>query len=246
MPLDLITRARRAGRTILSTAAALADAAGRPFKEADLRKGGEHAKPAGRGARPWTYAAIAGGLTPSKLAAMFVAADSGDNVELLTLASDIERRDSHAGAQLRTRKLALASLPWKVEAVSDDTREVALAEELQALVERPEFTFLVIDLMDAVSKGYSVAEITWERGARWSPRAFIWRDQRHFTLDPENGTTLRLRTEAQPKDGEEMPAFCFVAHVPRLASGPLATSGLVRPLAVMYSVKTLGLAAWLA
>lgn len=37
-----------------------------------------------------------------------------------------------------------------------------LTEELQALVSRPEFTFLAIDLMDAVSKGYSVAEITWE------------------------------------------------------------------------------------
>jgi len=240
---DFLSRARR---RVLATAAALVDAFGRPFKEADLRKGGEYAKPAGRGARPWTYAAIAGGLTPSKLAAMFTAADSGDNVELLTLATDIERRDSHAGAQLRTRKLALASLPWQVEAVSDDAREVALAEELQALVSRPEFTFLVIDLMDAVSKGYSVAEIAWERGAKWVPRKFTWRDQRHFALDSEDGTTLRLRTDEEPKNGVELPAFCFVSHVPRLASGPLATAGLVRPLAVMYSVKTLGVAAWLA
>lgn len=189
---------------------------------------------------------MASGLTPSKLAALFTAADQGDNANLLTLAADIERRDSHAGAQLRTRKLALAALPWQVEAASDAGADVKLAEELQGLVARPDFTFLVIDLMDAVMKGYSVAEIEWERGAKWTPLRFLWRDQRHFTLDKEDGTTLRLRTEAQPQNGEELPAFKFIAHVPRLASGPLATAGLVRPLSVMYSVKTLGVGAWLA
>lgn len=241
---DFLSRARATGRRILTGAAALADAFGRPFREADLRR--EHARPAGRGARPWTYAAVAGGLTPSKLAAMFTAADQGDTQELLTLAADVERRDSHIGAQLRTRKLALAGLPRLVEAASDDATEVALAEELQAIVSQPDFFFLVIDLLDAVSKGYSVAEIEWERGARWKPKKFTWRDQRHFALDKEDGTTLRLRTEEEPQNGVDLPAFKFVAHVPRLASGPLATAGLIRPLAVMYSVKTLGVAAWLA
>lgn len=215
-----------------------------PYKPADLTR--EFARPAGRGARPWTFAAVASGLTPSKLAQLFTSSDTGDNKDLLTLAADLERRDSHAGAQLRTRKLALAGLPWQVEAASNAAADVALALELQEVVKRPEFTFLVIDAMDAVLKGYSVAEIEWARGARYTPRRFVWRDPRHFVLDKEDGATLRLRTEAQPTEGEDLPAFKFITHTPRLASGPVATAGLVRPLAVMYSVKTLGVGAWLA
>lgn len=237
---SLLTRARRLAST---TAAKLADALGRPFQPADL--GREHARPAGRGARPWTYTAVASGLTPSKLAGILTAADQGDNAELLTLAGDIERRDCHTGAQLRTRKLALTALPWQVEAASDDPADVALAEELQGIIDRPDFGFLVIDAMDAIMKGYAVAEIEWERGAKWTPLRFIWRDQRHFVVDKEDGTTLRLRTEAKPTDGEDLPAFKFIAHIPRLTSGPLALAGLCRPLSVMYAVKTLGVGAWL-
>lgn len=244
MPFDLVSRARALSQRIRAGAAALVDSWGRPFKEAALRR--PTASPGASGSRPWKYDSVAAGLTPAKLAAMLTAADGGDTKDLLSLAFDLERRDSHAGAQLRTRKLALASLPWQVEAVSDAAPDKALAAELQAIVDDPEFTFLVIDLMDAVLKGYAVAEIEWARGDRWTPRRFIWRDQRHFVVDPNDGTTLRLRTDAQPKNGEDMPAFVFIQHVPRLASGPLATAGLVRPVAIMYLAKTLGVGAWLS
>lgn len=221
----------------------LLDHRGLPFKEAELRR--EQARPAGRGARPWTYAAVASGLTPSKLSALFTAADGGDHAELLTLAADIERRDSHTRAQLSTRKLALAGLPWQVEAASDDKAETDLAEEINAVLKRG-FSSLVVNCMDAVLKGYSVIEIEWLKGPKWIPARYIWRDPRHFAFDPEDGTTLRLRTDEKPKEGVDLPAFKFIAHVPTLVSGPVATAGLVRPLGVMYSVKTLGVGAWLA
>lgn len=221
----------------------LYDHRGEPVREPALRQ--ESARPARAGGRPWKYTSVASSLTPQKLGSMFAAADEGNNQELLTLATDIERRDPHAGAQLRTRKLALAGLPWKVDAASDADADVALAEELQAIVDRSEFAFLVVDLMDAVMKGYAVSEIEWSRGAKWSPTRFVWRDPRHFTLSKDDGTTLLLRTDAKPVDGEPMPAFKFISHVPRLASGPLATAGLVRPIAVCYSMKTLSVGSWL-
>lgn len=213
----------------------LYDHLGRPIKEADLRR--DQAPPASRGSRPWTYAVVASGLTPTRLAALFTAADVGDTAELLTLASEIERRDSHTRAQLATRKLALAGLPWHVEAASDDATEVAIADEITAIVQRPALQSCVVGAMDAVMKGY---------GPKWIPTSFTWRDQRHFALDKEDGTTLRLRTDTAPKDGVDLPAFKFITHIPQLVSGPVATAGLVRPLGVMYSVKTLGVGAWLA
>lgn len=186
----------------------LYDHLGRPIKEADLRR--DQAPPASRGSRPWTYAVVASGLTPTRLAALFTAADVGDTAELLTLASEIERRDSHTRAQLATRKLALAGLPWHVEAASDDATEVAIADEITAIVQRPVLQSCVVGAMDAVMKGYAVLEIGWLKGPKWIPTSFTWRDQRHFALDKEDGTTLRLRTDTAPKDGVDLPAFKFI------------------------------------
>lgn len=246
--MGLADRARAAirntWRLVLESAARLTDSEGRPFNSADL--GREHGAPMKSGPRAWGYASVATGLTPKKLAALIAAADGGTLTDLLTLAGEIERRDSHCNAQLRTRKLALAALPWKVDAVADDARSVALAEEVQALVNSPAFFFLVLHLMDAVLKGFAVVEIAWKRGAKWTPIGYTWRDQRHFAVSKDDGTTLRVRTEAQPQDGEDMPAFVYITHRPAYTSGPLTTAGLMRPLSVLYSIKTLGVGAWLA
>jgi len=223
---------------------ALVDHRGVPFnpKTADQAIG----RPGRAGPRPWKYGSVATGLTPTKLAGILKKADEGDATELLTLAEELERRDSHAGAQLRTRRLALAGLPWIVEAATDDKRDVDIAAELQAIVNGYAFSGLVFDMLDGILKPFAVSEIIWSRGERWKPVAFHWRDQRSFAIDPEDGRTLRLRTEAQPKEGEDLAAWKFICHTPRMFSGPVIKSGLVRPLSVMYSLKTLGLSSWLA
>jgi len=204
----------------------------------------ERARPAGTGPRPWKYASSTSTLTPSKLAGILKKADEGDVVELLTLAADIERRDSHVGAQLRTRRLALAGLPRVVEAASDDKSDVQIADELQRMVSGHAFSNLVFDLLDAVFKPYSICEIVWSYGEKWTPDKFIWRDPRSFAVSPEDGSTLLLRTLDNPK-GEPLDAWKYITHAPRQFSGPITTGGLVRPCSVMYSCKTLGMAAWL-
>jgi phage gp29-like protein len=223
---------------------ALLDHRGRPVDLKSLSR--ESARPGRAGPRPWKYASVASALTPEKLAGILKKADEGDTVDLLTLAEELERRDSHAGAQLRTRRLALAGRPWIVEAASDDKRDVQIADELQAQVRGYSFSAMVFNLLDGILKPYAVSEIMWARGERWKPAAFIWRDPRSFAVDLEDGHTLRLKTEAKPKEGEDLPAWKFIQHTPRMFSGPITKAGLVRPLGVMYSLKTLGLSAWLA
>ena len=218
-------------------------AAGKPTVTPTHEK--EVAAPAASGARAWTLSRVAATLTPSRLTSIFTAADGGDNQELLSLAAEVEQRDAHAGAQLRTRKLALVGCPWLVEATSDKPADVTLAAELQALVESPAWFGLALDLLDALMKGYSVCEIVWATNAkRWTPARFIHRDPRHFSISAEDGNTLRLRTEAAPKEGEDLQPYKWVVHTPRLSSGPLVRAGLVRALAPMYVLKGLGVAAW--
>lgn len=223
-------------------AAALKDKKGQKVDPKKLQE--ERARPASTGPRPWKYASSTATLTPSKLASTLKKADEGDCTDLLTLASDIERRDSHVGAQLRTRRLALAGLPWVVEAVGDSPADVKIADELQRLVRGHAFSTLVFDLLDAIFKPFAVCEIIWTPGEQWTPSRFVWRDPRSFVVSPEDGSTLLLKTVAAPK-GEELEPWKYIVHAPRQFSGPITTGGLVRPCSVMYSFKTLGLSAWL-
>lgn len=223
-------------------AATLKDKSGRKVDPKKLKE--ERARPAGTGPRPWKYASSTSTLTPSKLASTLKKADEGDCTDLLTLASDIERRDSHVGAQLRTRRLALAGLPWIVEAVGDLPEDVEIANQLQQMVKGHAFSTLVFDLLDAILKPYSVCEVIWSYGEQWTPQRFVWRDPRSFAVSLEDGSSLLLKTEANPK-GEPLDPWKYIIHAPRQFSGPITTGGLVRPIAVMYSFKTLGLAAWL-
>lgn len=222
---------------------ALLDAYGRPVSTTDMRQ--ESARPGRVGPRKWSQPGVAKGMTPRRLAAVFKAADDGDNIELLSLAAELERRDAHQRSQLTTRKQAVLGLEWVTEAASDNPRDVAIAAELDAIVQDDIWDDLVGHSLDGLLKGYAVSEIMWETGPRWTPTAFLWRDPRSFALDLEDGNTLRLRTDAQPRLGEDMPPFKFVVHAPAQVSGPLATAGLVRPLSVLYVLKTQGVRAWL-
>lgn len=219
------------------------DAYGRPVSTKDMRQ--ESARPGRVGPRRWSQPGVATGMTPRRLAAVFKAADDGDNVDLLSLAAELERRDAHQRSQLTTRKQAVLGLEWVTEAASDDAKDVAIAAELDAIVQDDIWDQLVGHSLDGLLKGYAVTEIMWQMGPRWTPTAFTWRDPRSFALDLEDGNTLRLRTEKEPKNGEEMPPFKFVVHAPSQVSGPLATAGLVRPLSVLYVLKTQGVRAWL-
>ena len=221
----------------------LLDFRGLPVQSSAMRR--EAARPSKSGARAWGHASVARGLTPERLAGIFGKADKGDLRDLLTLAGEIEERDSHAGAQLRTRKLAVASLPWQVKAASDDASDVKIAEAFAAeVVTTPIWSTAVVNAMDAVSKPFAALEIIWSTGARWKIDDLRWRDQRAFQVSEEDGSTLALRVDGSSA-GEPLAPWKWVVHTLWSTSGPLVRRGLVRPLAVAYAIKHLGVGAWL-
>lgn len=140
----------------------LYDYLGQPTHTSDLKKA--KAAPAETGPRKWNFSSVASSLTPAKLASIFKDADQGRLQPLLTLAGELECRDAHARAQLQTRKLALAALEWRVEALTDSKKDVALAEELQQLVDGPLWRPAVIDAMDGINKPFSAPRSTGARG----------------------------------------------------------------------------------
>jgi phage gp29-like protein len=185
-------------------------------------------------------------LTPTKLSGILKRADQGDVTAYLTLAEEMEERESHYRSVLGTRKLGVSGSPVSVESPSDDGHDKAIAEDVERLVERPEFEGLVGDCMDAVAKSFACIEILWDRDAkRWEPQGYAFREQRHFLFDLDTLSTPLLRSLQHPQ-GEPLMPFKWVVHMPQLKSGVPIRGGLARPVSLCYAAKKYTITDWLA
>lgn len=223
----------------------LVDYLGRPIQSQQLMQ--ELAAPSLAGVRQVWHDSVANDLTPERLATILLAVDQNDTFEYLTLAEEMEERDLHYHSVLGTRKLAVVGLPVAVEAYSDETRDVEIADAVRELVEADVFRMMLSDALDALGKSYAVVEIMWDRsGSRWFPREYKWRDPRFFRFDDEGRDELRLRDAADFARGIELAPFKFIQHRPRLKSGLTIRGGLARLAAVAYMCKGYALKDWLA
>jgi len=206
----------------------------------------ELSAPSLTGIRTVWDATVAGGLTPFKLASLLQGAASGDANDFLTLAEEIEERDLHYRCEIGKRKLAVAALPVTVEAASDAAHDVMLAEEIRLLVRRPGFRGLLKDQLDSIGKGYAVSEIIWDRGAKWLPSRYEWRDPRFFVFDRVSRRQVRLLDEADMMEGVELAPYKFICHVPHLKTGLPIRGGIARVAAWAYLCKNYTVKDWLA
>jgi len=178
------------------------------------------------------------GLTPAKLARILEDAEQGDLVAQADLAEDMEEKDGHILAELGKRKRAILTLDWDIQPPRDATRaeEEDAAWVREVLLDMPDFDDLLLDLLDAISKGYSCAEIAWGRqGREWLPERIEHRPARWFTVDRETRSELRLRTGGL--DGEPLQPFGWIVHLHKAKSGYLARGGLVRTLVWPFLFK---------
>ncbi len=218
---------------------------GQPVRRRGLTA--EHARPHLTGVRQvWRSESISYGLTPDRLTAVLRAADRGEHRDYLTLAEEMEERDPHYAAVLGVRKRAVSGLQPEVEAASDATADVELADAVREMVAESNFPALVEDCLDALGKGFAAIEIVWRRGERWTPERYEWRDPRWFRWDRTDGRTLRLLTEQDGFNGEPLAPSKWITHVPRLRSGLPARAGLARLAAAAYLIKAYALTDWTA
>jgi phage gp29-like protein len=217
---------------------------GRPYDLDDLF-GPPRAGPSLTSVRRPTFASEASGLTPGRLAAILRDIGEGDAEAYLVIAEEMEERDPHYRAVIGTRKRAVAQLPVRVEAASDDEIDVAAADLVRDWLGTKVFARLRMDLLDAIAKGYSVVEWTWgvdPRSGRQWPVAGHARPQRWFEIDREDGRTLLLRRD----DGgrEPLVPHKFLVHVSAGKSGLPIRAGLARVAAWSWMLKTFGVEDW--
>lgn len=216
------------------------DAFGRPVNPQALKT--EQAAPTAASVRRHDALHPAAGLTPGKLARVLKESIDGDPEQYLALAEDIEERDNHYLGVLGTRKGQVAGLPVTVVAAGEDAKSVAHADLVRETIERPGFYDELIDILDAVGKGFSCTEILWETSERdWRPRRLARRDPRWFRFDQIDGETPLLRGTG---GDEPLNPYQWIFHVGKAKSGLPIRGGLARAAAWTFLFKSFTVKDW--
>lgn len=193
--------------------------------------------------RIWTDS-ILNTVTPARLASILRDANNGDSFDFLTLVEEMEESDPHYASVLRTRRAAISKIPHNVESPTDDSLDKKITDDIATLISNPEYVDMVDNLLDAISKGFSVCEIIWKWDkSRWRPIKYIWRDPRYFQFHPENLTELRIRDGSYL--GIEIPDNKLIIHIPKLKNGIPIRGGLARLAAFSFICKKFTLQNWL-
>jgi phage gp29-like protein len=167
---------------------------------------------------------------------------------------------------MQTRRLAVAGLDWEVAPAGEGEQEREAAAFVRDTISSiGNWEEAVLDMLDAVGKGFSALEIMWAmRGGRFLVEELRWRHQKQFTFmprpealapgsqisnlkfqisNPASGAP-RLLTDKEPVYGEALPPAKFVVHRYRARSGATPRGGVLRPCAWMYLFKNYALKDW--
>lgn len=187
------------------------------------------------------------GLTPQRLASILKEADQGDIYRQMELFEEMEEKDPHLFSCLQTRKLAVANLDYEVVDASNGVKDKEIAKFIREMMEEiNKFEDSLYSLLDAIGKGFAVAEIIWKiENGRVKVGELKWRPQKRFTFD-DTGENLRLLTEDAPVAGIDIPGNKFIIHKYRAKSGILARGGIVRIVSWMYIFKNYDVKDWVA
>ncbi len=189
------------------------------------------------------------GLTPRRLAAIFKEADQGHLDRQAELFGEMEEKDLHLGGILQTRKLAVSGLNWDILPASESAEDKKIAAAATEMIEYLEnFEDGILDMLDAIGKGFAVQEIMWDmsEGQVWA-KELDWVSQRRFTFGKPDGLLLKtpkLLTDEQPIWGEDLLPNKFVLHKYRARSGATPRGGILRPCAYMYLFKNFDIKDW--
>ncbi|OJF90641.1 hypothetical protein AX761_23365 [Rhizobium sp. 58] len=214
--------------------AKLMDQWGNPISTAPLKR--EQAAPTLAGVRRPNTEYQTSGLTPAKLGRLLQSSIQGDPEAYLALAEDMEERDLHYAGVLSARKIQVAGLEVTVEAASDSVDDVANADMIRAFVERDAFETEMIDILDAIGKGFSATEIIWETSSsQWKPVALKWRDPRWFRFADHDGETPLLRDATGDLP---LAPYKWIFHQAKVKSGLPIRGGIARAVCWTFLFKS--------
>jgi phage gp29-like protein len=186
------------------------------------------------------------GLTPQRLARIFREADAGDVLRQAELFEEIEEKDPHIASQFQIRKLAVQGLDYEIlPAVEDDARAREIADFCREVIGGiGDWDEVLLDMLDALPKGYSMLEILWDiSGGTILPSDIKWIHPKKITF--WNSLTPRILTEDNQVEGIDPPPFKFIYHRHKARSGYDTRAGILRVCAWMYMFKNYAVKDWI-
>lgn len=221
----------------------LVDIYGRPLKREQLTQ--RIAGPNVMGVRSIITGHPAQGLNPTRLSGILRQAEQGNAKAYLELAEEMEEKDLHYLAVMKKRKEAIAQLPIEVIPADDSAEAKKDAELVEQFIDRDELQDEMVDMLDAIGKGWSVTEIVWEMSdSQWMPLRLERVDQRWMEFDPDDGETLYLLGDAGER--QELSAFKYIIHQVKAKSGIPVRGGLARAAAWHYMFKNYAWKDWVS
>lgn len=221
---------------------ALVDMHGQPLRRRALKR--ELMPSDGRGIRTIHTQMQQSGISIDQLAVVLRNAEEGEPRAYLELAELIEERDLHYLAVLATRRRQVSQLPITVVPADESGEAEADAELLRQWMKSKELEDEIFDMLDAVGKGFSVAEIIWETSAHeWMPLRLEHKLPQWFRFDIVSGA--RLQRQDEQLGWLDLEPAKFVTHLHRAKSGIPIRGGLARPVAWAWCFKSFGIRDWL-
>jgi phage gp29-like protein len=197
-----------------------------------------------------------GGLTPQTLATIFKEADMGDVRRQAELFEEMEEKDGHLFSEMQTRKNAVHGLDYEIAPYSESAEDKRIRDFVSdCILGMESFDGAMLDLLDAIGKGYSLAELLWTiDGGRavigrisWiHAKKALFYERGAANMWAKSYETPRILTEAEPFNGEAMPPFKLVYHRYKARSGYDTRAGILRVCAWMYLFKNYALKDWVA
>ncbi len=180
------------------------------------------------------------GLTPARLASLFIEAEQGNLQAQAELFMDMREKDTHIGAELSKREMAVKKLDWELrpprDASATEKKHTKLLQDL--ITDELDIGNLRMDALDAIGHGYSCIELGWGRTAAglWFPNQVEHRSPTWFITPPDQRNTLHLR-DSGTVYGVPLQPFGWIPHFHKSRAGYIARSGLFRALAWPYLYK---------
>jgi phage gp29-like protein len=180
------------------------------------------------------------GLTPARLAAIFIEAEQGDLIAQAELFQDMQEKDTHIAAEMSKRIMAVKKLDWELRPPRNATAtEKKNTKYLQDLItDEIDVGNLRMDALDAIGHGYSCIELGWGRNLqdKWFPNQIEHRSPTWFTTPPDQRNTLHFR-DSGTAYGVPLQPFGWIPHFHKSRAGYIARTGLFRALAWPYLYK---------
>jgi phage gp29-like protein len=197
-----------------------------------------------------------GGLTPQTLATIFKEADMGDVARQAELFEEMEEKDTHLFSELQTRKNAVHGLDYEIASYSASAEDKRIRDFVAECISgMGSFDGAMLDLLDAIGKGYSLAELVWvvdggraviDRISWIHAKKALFYERGAANMWAQSYEVPRILTEAEPFNGEVMPPFKLVYHRYKARSGYDTRAGILRVCAWMYLFKNYGIKDWVA